>query len=195
MLSYNEAQVQPTARPGWNVVLTAGKTMEREKIFLPTFMSSRGWGLKGGIRFCVCWLLPLTCAHLISELTFLSRRASPWRQQSGRGSVIARSSSGSGEVQATTVGNQEQTVVVPGLHASFGSLPVRPGMLCFACRATWHGARDMNLRDGIAAWTAVFPPPFDTNACTDHRLWDSITRLQGGGWEHSSYGLAQGQCL
>lgn len=32
--SYNEGQVQPTAGPGWHVVLTAEKTMERQKIFL-----------------------------------------------------------------------------------------------------------------------------------------------------------------
>lgn len=87
----------------------------------------------------------------ISELSFLSRRTSPWGQQSGHGSVIALRSSGSGEVQAVTMGNQEQTVVVPGLHASFDSLPIRRSMLCFACRATWHGAWDVNLRDGIAA--------------------------------------------
>lgn len=49
-----------------------------------------------------------------------------------------------------TMRKQEQTVVVPGLHASFNSLSVRPSMLCFACPAIWHGARDVNLRDGIA---------------------------------------------
>lgn len=41
VLSYNEAQVQPIARPRQNMFFTAGKTMEGEKIFLPTFMSSR----------------------------------------------------------------------------------------------------------------------------------------------------------
>ena len=73
----------------------------KEKIFLLNFMSRREWDLKGARRFCVCWFLPLICAHLTSELAFpYRRRASPWGQQSGCGSSIALHSSGIGEVQA-----------------------------------------------------------------------------------------------
>lgn len=57
-----------------------------------------------------------------------------------------------GEVQgwAAALGKQEQTVLVPELHASFISLPAGQGMLCFACRAMQCGAWHMNLHGGIA---------------------------------------------
>ena len=151
MLSY-EAQVQPTAKPGWNVVLTAEKKMEREKIFLPNFMPGREQDLKGGTGFCVCWLLPLVCAHLSFKLTFpYRRRASPWGQHSGHGSAIALHSSATGEVQALGC-NYEKTGANSGgawTARLINSLPVRPSTLCFACRAIWHSSW-VNLRDEIA---------------------------------------------
>lgn len=77
---------------------------------------------------------------------------SAWGQQSGRGTGAALHSSGEERFGhwAPAMGKQEQTVVVPELQASFNSPPVGPGVLCCACRATWCGARHVNLREGIA---------------------------------------------
>lgn len=77
----------------------------------------------------MCQLLPLV-------------HTSAWGQQSGYGTAAALHSSGEERFRrwAAPVGKQEQTVVVPELHASFNPLPVGPGVLCFACRATWCGA-------------------------------------------------------
>lgn len=125
----------------------------KRKGFPPQLHVLRRWRSESGRKFFVCWLLPLIYPHLNSRLAFPYRkRASPQGQQSGCGGAIALHSSWTGEIQALRW-DCEKTGANSGgsrsICVSFNSLPVRPSTLCFACRAMWHDAWDMNLRDGV----------------------------------------------